>query len=356
MKVLILPVNIVSIPSLTAFILRLKGIDATCVSFLNSSIHESYEGTISIPAEGSLLKNPMVLFNRLKLYAVLVYYYFNADIIHWIHRIPPPLFLWKTLNLISKRKIHFVEFLGTDTRVPGKLMKINQYYKNVYSNGYEYKAFETDLIAEKLSKVFNNINAIPLLAPEMLFYNDIKMFPKSYLLFQRINLNQFRVQNSKNSNNRIIIVHSPTKEIAKGSKYVDAAITKLKTEFENIEYIKVINKTREENIEIVATCDIFLDQFIIGGYGMAATEAMAMGKPVLCYLLDELYEFGLPKDCPIVNTNPDEIYDNVKKLILDKNLRDEIGRRGRIFVEENHDAEKVCDRLIEIYKDELNGN
>jgi len=36
---------------------------------------------------------------------------------------------------------------------------------------------------------------------------------------------------------------------------------------------------------IVRGYDIFLDQFVIGdGYGIAAIEAMALGKPVVCHI------------------------------------------------------------------------
>jgi hypothetical protein len=351
-KVLILPVNIVSIPSLTTFYLNKKGIQAKCITYLNSTIHQNYENTIHIPAEGNLFKNPILILKRIKLYLVMTKYYLKADIIHWIHRIPPPVFYWKFLSLISKSKIHFVEFLGTDTRIPSKLMQINKYYKKTYYEGYEYAKMESDQISYDISKVFHSMDAIPLLVPEMLFYNRSDFFPKSYLLFQRIDLSQFEYQPFKNEN-EIIIVHSPTKEITKGSKYVEHAINILKNEFSNLKFIKVINKTREENIEIVKHCDIFLDQFVVGGYGMASTEAMALGKPVMCFLLDELFSYGLPKECPIINTNPDQIYNNLKKLVMDQNYRKEMGERSRAYVEKYHDADKVCDQLIEIYKKEL---
>ena len=351
-KVLILPVNIVSIPSLTTFYLNKKGLSSKCISFLNSTIHQNYKDTIHIPAEGSLFRNPFLILNWLKLYLLMTKYYLNADVIHWIHRIPPPFFYWKFLNLISKKKIHFVEFLGTDTRTPSKLMQINKYYKETYYNGYEYAKMESDEISYSISKVFQKMGAIPLLAPEMLFYNRTDFFPKSYLLFQRIDLIQFPVQPFK-IDHEITIVHSPTKEIAKGSKYVEQAIHILNIEFPNLKFIKVVNKTRAENIEIVKNCDIFLDQFIIGGYGMASTEAMAMGKPVLCYLLEELFDYGLPKECPIINTNPEQIYHHLKALILDQKYRKEIGEKSRAYVEKYHDADIVCDQLIEIYKKEL---
>ena len=51
--------------------------------------------------------------------------------------------------------------------------------------------------------------------------------------------------------------------------------------------------------------DIIADQFIGGAYALFAIEGMALGKPVMCYLREELFPCH-PEwaECPIVNTNP----------------------------------------------------
>lgn len=351
-KILILPVNIVSIPSLTAATLIKKGYDATCIDFLDSPILNYYTGTIHIPAIGSAFKHPGLFWQRLKLYYTILKYFLQADIIHWIHKIPAPISFWTFIIKLFPGKVHFVEFLGTDTRMPSVLRKMNPYYDYVYDHGYEYASEETDERAVYFSKMFNNIGAIPLLAPEMLMYNKAEYFPKSYLLFQRMNLSEVEVHYPAISNERIRIVHSPTKKITKGSVYVEKAIAQLKLKYPQIEYIEMTNQPRKVNLETVASCDIFVDQLIVGGYGMAATEAMSMGKPVCCYLLENLYEYGLPKTCPIVNTNPDNLMEQLEELILHPEKRHSIGKASREYVEKYHDADKVGEELIRIYHQE----
>ena len=77
--------------------------------------------------------------------------------------------------------------------------------------------------------------------------------------------------------------------------------------------------------------DIFLDQIICGGYGMACTEAMAFGKPVMCYIMPEVFKAGLPEDFPITNTNPDNLKEQLIKLITDPQMRHDTGKEKPRF-------------------------
>ena len=81
-----------------------------------------------------------------------------------------------------------------------------------------------------------------------------------------------------------------------------------------------------------------------------AVEAMALGKPVLCYIRKKEY---LPDwaDCPIVNTPPEKIYENLLMLIKNRELRIEIGKKGRQYVEKVFSLQSVGERLDKIYKD-----
>jgi hypothetical protein len=96
--------------------------------------------------------------------------------------------------------------------------------------------------------------------------------------------------------------------------------------------------------------DIFLDQFIIGYYGMAALEAMAYGKPVLCYVKPSVLKEE-PPNLPIVNANPDNLVEMLEPLLQDGRLRLVLGKQGRAHVEKYHDAVKLAYQLVEIYQE-----
>ena len=86
---------------------------------------------------------------------------------------------------------------------------------------------------------------------------------------------------------------------------------------------------------------------------MAALEAMSFGKPVVCYIMPQIFENGLSQECPIVNANPDTLEEVLIKLITSPSLRNEIGKKSRTFVEQNHDVELLSDQLLSLYSSEL---
>ena len=104
----------------------------------------------------------------------------------------------------------------------------------------------------------------------------------------------------------------------------------------------------------IQSSDIFVDQLICGSHGMAACEAMSFGKPVLCYLMPELFESGLPSECPIVNTNPSNLEENLIRLITDGKLRQETGLKSRLYVEKYHNADNIAQELVSLFKNSLN--
>ena len=79
-------------------------------------------------------------------------------------------------------------------------------------------------------------------------------------------------------------------------------------------------------------------------------EAMSYGKPTISYIMKEVFENGLPLDCPIVNANPDTLEEKLIELITNPILRHEIGKKSRAYVEKYHDVEKISKKLLEIYK------
>ena len=121
----------------------------------------------------------------------------------------------------------------------------------------------------------------------------------------------------------------------------------------DFDFIYLTGMSRSEVLKEIQTADIFLDQIVCGSYGMASCEAMAFGKPVICFLLPELINLGLPADCPIVNSDPSKLKETLIRLISDPKLRHQIGIESRNFVETYHDADKIAIQLRNIFKQAL---
>jgi hypothetical protein len=53
---------------------------------------------------------------------------------------------------------------------------------------------------------------------------------------------------------------------------------------------------------------------------------------------------------PIINATQDNLADVLEPLLRDGELRHEIGKRSRVYVEKYHDAIKLAYRLVDIYQ------
>lgn len=105
-------------------------------------------------------------------------------------------------------------------------------------------------------------------------------------------------------------------------------------------------------MKVYSSADIIIDQLIIGTYGVLSIEAMALGKPVITYISDDMIK-TLPTDLPIHNANIYNIKNRIEELIIDSNLRKELGIKGRKYVERYHDYRKNSKMLYDIYSGKI---
>lgn len=147
-------------------------------------------------------------------------------------------------------------------------------------------------------------------------------------------------------NKKIRIVHIPSDDGIKGTKYVLQAIEKLKKENVEFEFELIRNKPHNEVIESIRKADILIDQMVAGWYGLISIESMALGKTTVCYLRNELFNY-IP-DIPIINLNPDNLAGGLKKLIDEKEKLSDYGKEGRKFAEKYHDYVKNSIDMLRI--------
>lgn len=146
------------------------------------------------------------------------------------------------------------------------------------------------------------------------------------------------------------VAHAPNHGHFKGTRLLAQAIDKLSAEGEKIELVSVQGVPNRRVIELFGTSHIVADQFVAGFHGYTALEAMAMAKPVLCFLRNDRMMID-PATCPIINVCADEIYDVLKKCLHGKLDLRAIGQSGRHYVEKYYSLEAVAARLGELYMD-----
>ncbi len=275
-----------------------------------------------------------------------------ADVVHWN---------WDSIynnNLDLKlvkffKKKRFIEWVGSEMRNPEITQLESKWYKAVFNNGYEYSKIESKEQSYKLQEKFAKYDFTPILVPEMHLFLKPGLFSQAFLIQYRIFQKDKFPQTfyPRISNDKIIIVHSPSAKYAKGSDYIISIVEELKKIYP-IEFILLHNVSRATVIDTMKSCDIFIDQIVLGSYAAAAIEAMSLGKPTVAFIMPAVFKKGTPGDCPVINANPDTLREKLILLIKDPHVRHQIGIRSRKFVEEVHDADKIAIQLLTIYNNE----
>lgn len=115
---------------------------------------------------------------------------------------------------------------------------------------------------------------------------------------------------------------------------------------------------RENVLQEMLSCDVFLFPSLRDGGGNVVVEAMAAGKPVICFDLAGP-GFHVDESCgiKIKAENPQQavkdMAEALERLYLDKDLRLKLGQGARKKAEKEYDWDKLGDRLFEIYKKAL---
>jgi len=146
-----------------------------------------------------------------------------------------------------------------------------------------------------------------------------------------------------------VLLHVPTDTEVKGTSHIVAAVDRLRMEGLEFDFRTMRHLTQSQLHREIEKCDVYVDELRCGSYGVTATEAMAAGKPAVTYIRRDLLD-KYPSDLPIVNANPDTIYDELRKLIVDPAYRARKSKAGRAYVEKYHDARVVARDMLAIYK------
>ena len=111
--------------------------------------------------------------------------------------------------------------------------------------------------------------------------------------------------------------------------------------------------THDEARRHYEDADIVVDQLNAGWYGLFAVEAMALGKPVVSCAPRGV---GAPHGGGARDRGADRPRDegeparaSCERLVADPDERRRIGAASRAYVERVHDADRMADRLLEIY-------
>jgi hypothetical protein len=243
--------------------------------------------------------------------------------------------------IAEKRKPMVMHHWGNDVRTHDVASKNNKYV-------YTEDSPPAEMVHESLQQISKYIDHA--------IVQDYEVYPyvSSYYKYVHVLPIAFDVKSvkpvypSEDALNPLII-HAPTNPLFKGTAFIEQAIERLRSEGHLFRYIRIEHMSNAEALDLYQQADIVVDQILCGSYGMFAVEAMSLGKPVVGYIREDLIPTYL-EEPPIVPGNPDEVYDSLKQLLLQPELRSKIGRNSRRYVEKYHALDAVTKRLMDIYR------
>jgi glycosyltransferase involved in cell wall biosynthesis len=146
------------------------------------------------------------------------------------------------------------------------------------------------------------------------------------------------------------VAHAPNHGHFKGTDLLMHAIERLRREGQPIELVSVQGVPNKKVLELFKTSHLIADQFIAGFHGYTALEAMALARPVLCFLRSDDMMID-PATCPIINVRPEQIYDVLKRCLEGGFDLENLGKRGRAYIDRYYSVEAVAARLGRLYID-----
>ena len=178
----------------------------------------------------------------------------------------------------------------------------------------------------------------------------LKYAPNGEWLPIPIDLNEIEavVQNSDIQDNKTpIVAHYPFYKHYSGVDFYSYSLSILQRD-KTCSTIEILNLSHSDTLRILAKCDIVVGKILpeIGWFGKFELEGMALGKPVIAYVSDELYQHYKP---PIYRTKKETFKKDLQTLIADTSARERLSSEGLKYVKINHDSQSIVQRVMNYY-------
>jgi glycosyltransferase involved in cell wall biosynthesis len=349
LKIFIGPTEIGKIGGTLACAFREKGIKVTVVRNNPNPFQDGmmYDQTIQFDSLKTLKRR----FMRLQFFIKILCQH-NALIFLFGQTLLPNNLDLPFLKLFRKKTIMW--FLGSDiisyedVEKTKKKVGVKSFQRESKKESPEVMRRKIQMI-RKIEKYVDHIIADPSIA-HLLKRNYIGLDAESGIHIP-IDIINIRYSNVPNPNP--IIIHAPSNEEGKGTAYIIEAVKRLEKEGYSFDFRLCKDMSNTQVREILSEGDIAVDQLFSVGGGLFAVEAMAAGCAVLGGNIPELSGIS---NLPIIHTDTTNVYHNLKLLIEKPDLRQELGRKGRIYAERYHNHRKIAEDILRLLTEDKLGN
>jgi glycosyltransferase involved in cell wall biosynthesis len=307
LRVLHCPVNTAGIPWANSQALRRRGIESDLLVFNRYKLHP--EADMSLERHGKLLRQQATQWRAfLKLLPRYDVFHFYSSV-----TLVPKSVQFRILHALGKKGVY--QYLGSDIR--GKTR--------------EQLAYGLKADAEIVSS-----------------YDAIRWVPDADVILPGVEVAKIAPAIPSADKQRPLIIHAPSSRRRKGTEHVVAAVESLDADFRVVEGL-----THDEAFELYREADIVIDQLNAGWYGVFAIECLALGKPVVTFLLEEAVRrteeaYGI--EVPVISATAETLRERLRPLVADAALRHRVGAASRAYAERLHDIDAIAGELIELYE------
>lgn len=223
---------------------------------------------------------------------------------------------------------------GSDIRLPSRHRKLEKWSPFVD---------DTWVPVDKLEKVMlkNKLLLDEIAAPTFVSTPGLLLdVPYAHLLPVVIEPDKWKAQRPPFKSPKLKVVHIPSNPLVKGTAEINGALLSL-VEDGLIDYVQISGVSHDEMPAIYSECDVVLDQFRLGDYGVAACEAMAAGRLVISHVSDQArdavaHATGL--ELPILEANIENIGKVLRDVSSNPQKYEALASRGPNFVNKVHDG------------------
>jgi hypothetical protein len=281
----------------------------------------------------------------------VLHFYFGQSLFSWGDG-PRPARMWFVdLKLAKKfkRKV-FMTLQGCDVRMSQRAAE-SDVSPCQFGNCGNAQRCRAKLDAQRrmfIERILPLVDRVFVLNPDLA--KDVS--PASFLPYACVDVEAIRLSPPK-TQGPIVILHAPSDPSIKGTREVLAAVERLQQRYP-IELLQVTGLPHDEAMQIYPRADLVIDQLLCGWYGAFAVEAMAMGKPVACYVRDEdlqVLPAAMKEELPLLRVRPETLEADLEAALMARSQWAEWGRRSREYVLRWHAPARIAQAMVDAYQD-----
>ena len=146
---------------------------------------------------------------------------------------------------------------------------------------------------------------------------------------------------------KIKVAHYPYYKSYSSLDFYSDVLFRLQKE-EKCEIINILDQPHLQALRSMASSDVIIGKILpdVGWFGKFELEGMALGKPVIAYVSEEMYEKYKP---PIYRTTKATFKRDLETFLEDGTKREGLSHEGLKYVRNNHSLESVVETVMAYY-------